>query len=101
VKIERDLAVAREIQMNVLPRELPKYPGYDLAAASVPAEETGGDIYDVVPVADASSCVLLLADATGHGIGPALSVTQVRAMLRIAVRLGARLRDVLEQSMRS
>jgi phosphoserine phosphatase len=32
--------------------------------------------------------VLLLADATGHGIGPALSVTQVRAMLRMAIRLG-------------
>ena len=33
--------------------------------------------------------ILLLGDATGHGIGPALSVTQVRAMLRVAVRLGA------------
>jgi phosphoserine phosphatase len=40
---------------------------------------------------------ILLADATGHGIGPALSVTQVRAMLRIGVRLGGSLRNVLDQ----
>jgi sigma-B regulation protein RsbU (phosphoserine phosphatase) len=39
----------------------------------------------------------LLADATGHGIGPALSVTQVRSMLRIGVRLQAGLEDVFSQ----
>jgi phosphoserine phosphatase len=37
---------------------------------------------------EAEGAVLLLADATGHGIGPALSVTQVRAMLRMAIRVG-------------
>src|SRR5258705_1033157 len=37
---------------------------------------------------EAERAVLLLADASGHGIGPALSVTQVRAMLRMAVRVG-------------
>src|SRR5206468_10169377 len=41
--------------------------------------------------------VLLLADATGHGVGPALSVTQVRSMLRIGVRLRADLNNVLAQ----
>ncbi len=104
LKIERDMAVARKIQMDVLPKELPACPGYDMAAFSLPAEQTGGDIYDLVAVAldpanagDPSSLVLLLADATGHGIGPALSVTQVRAMLRIGVRLRAELDDVFAQ----
>jgi serine phosphatase RsbU (regulator of sigma subunit) len=104
VKIERDLAVARRIQMDVLPKELPACPGYDMAAYSLPAEQTGGDIYDLVAVAldplnpaDPPSLVLLLADATGHGIGPALSVTQVRSMLRIGVRLQAALEDVFAQ----
>jgi serine phosphatase RsbU (regulator of sigma subunit) len=104
VKVERDMAVARKIQMDVLPKELPVCAGYDMAAFSLPAEQTGGDIYDLVAVAldpanvdDPSSLVLLLADATGHGIGPALSVTQVRAMLRIGVRLRAELDDVFAQ----
>jgi serine phosphatase RsbU (regulator of sigma subunit) len=107
-KIERDLAVARKIQMDVLPKELPPCPGYDMAAYSLPAEQTGGDIYDLVALAldqpagnqpsdGAPALVMLLADATGHGIGPALSVTQVRAMLRIGVRLRAGLDDVFAQ----
>jgi serine phosphatase RsbU (regulator of sigma subunit) len=104
VKMQHDLALARKIQMDVLPREIPPCPGYDMAAYSLPAEQTGGDIYDLVALAlddeDESkppSLVLLLADATGHGVGPALSVTQVRAMLRIGVRLRAALSDVLAQ----
>ncbi|MAE60808.1 MAG: protein phosphatase [Planctomycetaceae bacterium] len=87
-KLERDLALAREIQSNVLPEKLPDVPGYDLAGWNTPADETGGDIYDGVAL-DEHRAALLLADATGHGIGPALSVTQFRAMFRISVRLSA------------
>lgn len=103
-KIEHDLALARKIQMDVLPKMLPPTPGYDMAAYSLPAEQTGGDIYDLVALAleppspeDPPSVVLLLADATGHGIGPALSVTQVRSMLRIGVSLRAGLDDLFAQ----
>ncbi len=93
LKLEADLDIARQIQLEVLPKQLPVCQGYDLADYSKPAEQTGGDIYDVVALdgatgtsVDSSDLLLLLADATGHGIGPALSVTQVRAMLRIALR---------------
>ncbi len=91
-KMERELAVAREIQMGILPKEMPRLPGYDLAGWSRPAEETGGDTFDVIGVEE-HRAILLLGDATGHGVGPALSVTQVRSMLRICVRLGADLDD--------
>jgi phosphoserine phosphatase len=87
-KMERELEVARQIQVSFLPREMPSIPGYELAGWSRPADQTGGDVYDVVRV-DGERAVLLLGDATGHGIGPALSVTQVRSMLRMALRLGA------------
>ena len=105
VKVEHDLALARKIQMDVLPKlPLPTCPGYDIAAFSNPAEQTGGDIYDLVAMTlDPSdtvgppSLVLLLADATGHGIGPALSVTQVRSMIRMGVRLRASLDEILSQ----
>lgn len=104
IKTEHDMALARKIQMDVLPKDLPPCPGYDMAAFSLPAEQTGGDIYDLVAVAldpqedrGPASLVLLLADATGHGIGPAISVTQVRSMLRIGVRLRADLDKVFAQ----
>jgi phosphoserine phosphatase RsbU/P len=91
-KMERELEVAREIQTKVLPRAVPRLAGYDLAGWSRPANQTGGDIFDIIGM-DGNRLMLLLGDATGHGLGPALSVTQVRAMLRMAVRLGADLDD--------
>jgi phosphoserine phosphatase len=56
--------------------------GYQSAAAGTPI---------ILSAEHADRAVLLMADATGHGIGPALSVTQVRAMLRMAVRSGENL----------
>jgi phosphoserine phosphatase len=87
-KMERELEVARQIQVSFLPRKMVEIPGYDLAGWSRPADRTGGDVFDVIAHGP-SRAVLLLGDATGHGIGPALSVTQVRSMLRMALRLGA------------
>jgi phosphoserine phosphatase len=92
-KLQSDLALARDIQRRVLPESMPELTGYDFAGWSGPAEETGGDIYDAVGMGE-SRVALLLGDATGHGIGPALSVTQVRAMFRMAVRLSASLDDI-------
>jgi phosphoserine phosphatase len=107
LRIERDLQVARRIQRNTFPRVLPALHGFEIDAWSEPAEETGGDTYDVIgfrgtdrdgPVQfstdDADRAIVLLADATGHGIGPALSVTQVRAMLRMAVRMQTELSKI-------
>ena len=96
-KLENDLSLAREIQVNLLPKKVPSCPGYEIAAYSRPAEETGGDIYDLVPLdgsVGAGKLLLLLADATGHGIGAALSVTQVRSMLRTAARAGVSLDQI-------
>jgi phosphoserine phosphatase len=90
-RMERELEVARDIQTRVLPKTMPSLAGYEVAGWSRAADQTGGDIFDVI--AKDGNVMLLLGDATGHGIGPALSVTQVRAMLRMAVRLGAGLDD--------
>jgi serine phosphatase RsbU (regulator of sigma subunit) len=100
VRLERDLQLAQEIQLDTFPDRMPALPGYEVDAWSEPADETGGDTYDVIGLRgrgagcavdppDPDAILLLLADATGHGVGPALSVTQVRAMLRMAARLGA------------
>lgn len=86
-RMEQELSVARSIQMRVLPQTMPTVAGYDVFGWSKPAEETGGDIFDLIENKD--GLILLLGDATGHGIGPALSVTQMRAMLRMCVLLGA------------
>ncbi|MGB5165368.1 MAG: SpoIIE family protein phosphatase [Woeseiaceae bacterium] len=87
-KLDREITVARDVQMGTLPKQMPILDGYDFSGTFTPTDQTGGDLYDFVPV-DQNKLVLLMGDATGHGIGPALSATQVRAMLRVALRLGA------------
>jgi phosphoserine phosphatase len=92
-KLDREITVAREIQMSALPKRMPPVPGYDGAGTFRPTDQTGGDLFDFVRLDD-GRLFLLLGDATGHGIGPALSATQVRAMIRVALRLGADLDEV-------
>ena len=68
-KLEADLAVARRIQQASLPTTLPKIPGYDLACSFEPADDAGGDAYDVVALDEqARSTLIYLADSTGHGV---------------------------------
>lgn len=96
-RLERDLEVARLIQQSSFPMEIPQPPGFEIAAWSRPADQTGGDAYDVAPHAAGDRCAMLMADATGHGVGPALSVTQLRSMLRMGVRLNADLESIAHQ----
>src|SRR5512135_3794764 len=93
-RLDRDLALARDIQRGALPREVPEFAGYEIAAWSRPAEKTGGDIYDLI-LLENHRMALLVADATGHGIGPALSVTQMQSMFRMGLLLGLDLGKVM------
>lgn len=98
-RMEHDLKLAREIQRAMLPQKMPAIEGYDLAGWNEPADHTGGDMFDAVTMDD-GSVLLVLADASGHGIGPALSVTQFRAMVRMASRLGSGIMDLQRQTNR-
>jgi sigma-B regulation protein RsbU (phosphoserine phosphatase) len=80
-QMEGALAIARDIQQGLLPRAAPRVAGYDLAGWSRPADQTGGDYYDFIPLADGRLAVVV-ADASGHGIGAALMISETRAYLR-------------------
>ncbi len=80
-KIQHALAVARDIQQSLLPDANPRVPGYDIAGWNKPADETGGDCYDFIEW-PGNRLGVLIADATGHGIGPALVMAEVRALVR-------------------
>ena len=80
-RMEYDLSIARSIQQQFLPQDNPAVPGFDIAGWNKPADETGGDYYDFLMLPD-GEMVIVVADATGHGIGPALVITACRAILR-------------------
>ena len=84
-KLERDLSLARDIQQSLLPQTPPTLRGFDIAGFNRPADATGGDCFDFVQL-DQTRAAILVADATGHGIGPALLVSQLRTMLRVLMR---------------
>ena len=94
-KMRAELEMARVVQMSTLPATMPSLPGYDAFGTFQPAELTGGDTFDLSMID--GQLLVVLGDATGHGIAPALSVTQMHSMLRMALRLGADLEAAFAQ----
>jgi sigma-B regulation protein RsbU (phosphoserine phosphatase) len=77
---------AAEIQQSLLVEEPPAFPGFELAAHSLPAEEVGGDFYDFFSFADDDEMLgLAIGDASGHGLPAALLVRDVVTGLRMGV----------------
>lgn len=87
-QMDRAMQIARDIQQGLLPPANPKVCGFDIAGLSDPADETGGDVYDFMAAPD-GRWAIIVADATGHGIGPALVIAETRAMLRAISLQGA------------
>jgi PAS domain S-box-containing protein len=79
-RAERELEVAREVQRSLLPGEPLRVAGYEVAGACVPSYFAAGDFYDWFPCRGGGAIVL--GDATGHGIGPALLATACKAYTR-------------------
>ena len=94
-RMRRELEMARVVQMSTLPATMPLVAGYDAYGVFEPAELTGGDTFDL-SIVD-GRLLIVLADATGHGIAPALSVTQMQAMFRVAFGLGTSLESAVVQ----
>ncbi len=80
-KLERDLDIARGIQQELLPDAPPEVDGFDIAGWNKPADQTGGDAFDFMAL-NGGRIAITIADATGHGIGPALVIAECRALLR-------------------
>jgi phosphoserine phosphatase RsbU/P len=87
--LRQEMQLARTMQHSSLPLQLPELPGYQMHAVFQPASLTGGDTYDLALLPQ--GLLVVLGDAAGHGVAPALAVTQMQAMLRMALRLGATL----------
>ena len=78
--IQKELETAREIQLSILPEEIPKIGGVDIAARYIPMTSVAGDFYDFI-VVDEKHLGILVADVSGHGMPAAL----IASMLKIAL----------------
>lgn len=96
---EEELRIAREVQQRLFPAAAPKLAGYDIAGASCPAAATGGDYFDFIAAPDGGLFVVV-GDVTGHGLGPALLMADVRAYLRAQARSSRGLAEMMSQTRR-
>jgi len=80
-RLERDLAMARELQFRLLPHSLPQIPHLEVAARFVPARAIGGDLYDFMSYS-LSRMAIVVGDVSGKGAPAAIYAALVSGILR-------------------
>jgi phosphoserine phosphatase len=87
--LRREMELACQVQQAMIPRKIPTLPGIEAGGWTRPASITGGDAFDIWKTGD-GRLGLFLADASGHGIGPALVVSQARTLARALAEIETR-----------
>ncbi len=80
-RMERELEIARNVQLNFLPTSTPEILQYDIAAHCRPAFDTGGDFYDYIPLDDGKMAVIV-GDVSGKGIQAAFYMTLIKGFVQ-------------------
>lgn len=94
-RLERELEVARDIQLSILPRELPEDPAWEFGIHFSPMEAVGGDFYDVIELGNGKLGVAI-GDVSGHGVPAALYMSLSATLLRAEAMRSESPREVLQ-----
>jgi len=95
-RLEKELAIAREIQESFLPKKAPQIPGFDLAGTARAHDEVGGDYFDFISVSE-GQLGLAIADVSGKGIPAALIMAGFRMSLLAEIRNDFAIRAVMRK----
>lgn len=96
-RMQRELEIAAEIQMSLLPHGLPEIPDVEFSVASLPATEVGGDFYDFIPLED--DCLgIVVGDVAGKGVPAAMLTSLARTILRVEAGYGHSPQRVINQT---
>jgi len=80
-RLEKDLETARNIQNNLLPKSIPKFSNFEIAAFNKSARMVGGDYYDIIKL-DNNNLLFAIADVSGKGVPAALLMANIQAFLK-------------------
>lgn len=94
--VNKEVEIARVIQQGMMPERPPQIAGVEIAGWNRPADRTGGDYYDWQELPDGRLAVVI-ADVSGHGLGPALLMAVCRAYARACVPVGPELASALRR----
>jgi len=97
LRLRHSLALAQEVQQNLLPSATPKFEGLDIASHATYCDETGGDYFDFLKIAGLPDTTLAIAvgDVVGHGVAAAMLMATARGILRSRCRTPGTLADLL------
>ena len=103
-KMERELALAAQIQKDFLPKKVPPIPKLDMAGRNVPCQQVGGDYFDIIPFAP-GRIGIAMGDVSGKGVSASLLMASLRAALHSELRpdydpsrMAAKLNDFVHKS---
>ncbi len=91
----RQMEMARIVQQKLYPSEAPVVPGFDIAGSARPVTQLCGDYYDYVHYGE-DRIGIVVGDVSGHGLGPALQMVELRALLRLLLRRTGELAPVMK-----
>lgn len=92
-KFEKELALAAQIQKDLLPQKNPEIEGYDIVGTNIPCLQVGGDYYDFLEIDD-DRIGIVIADVSGKGVGASLLMASLRAALQTEVHTGYNIEDM-------
>jgi hypothetical protein len=96
----QELRMAKEIQSRLLPKSVPKVPGFDIAGKLIPASEVGGDYWSCKYYEQDDIVTIKLADIAGHGLAAAMLVAAVKFISGGWYRGAVNAADVIENTNR-
>lgn len=99
-RMQRELEIAAEIQVSLLPHGVPEFPGVEFAVASLPATEVGGDFYDFISL-DEDRLGIVVGDVAGKGVPAAMLTSVARTVLRVEAGYGHSPQRVMIQTNRA
>ena len=85
-RLQRELEIAKEVQLSFLPRTNPQFPGLEIACRCVPALEVGGDYYDFV-ISEDKKIGIIIGDVSGKGTQAAFYITLTKGFLKALTRI--------------
>ncbi len=98
-RMEKELAIGRELQMSMLPSVCPVLEGFEIAAFSMPAMEVGGDFYDFIEMGEKRAGIVV-GDVTGKSVSGALVMSAARSVFRMLSEENLSVGEIMERANR-
>jgi phosphoserine phosphatase RsbU/P len=86
-RMEEELEIARDIQRNLLPKNIFHFSNFDISAENISSRQVGGDYYDIIKLNENNFCIAV-ADVSGKGVPASLLMANIQAFLKVICKQG-------------